>query len=242
MTDAAARFPTTAWSMVRAAQCPDSPEYLAAMNRCIVAYWRPVFCFLRAKGCPWQRAEDLTQEFFLQCFQRAWIRRADPQRGRFRTFLLTILTRFLADQGAERAPRQKVFDERLVTVSVLLADSDRTFEPPDNRTPEEIFMQQWARAVIAHVQQCLQTWCTERGRPDWYKMFCQVYLPSTGSPRVTQQALADQLHLTRDQVPYGLEGVNRQFIELLRAEIADQVGSDEDLDTEIQELQSLLTA
>jgi RNA polymerase sigma factor (sigma-70 family) len=234
------RFPTTAWSMIRVAQDRDDPACLAAMNRCMAAYWRPVFYFLRAKGYPLHRAEDLTQEFFLRFYERGWIERADPQRGRFRTFLLTVLTRFLSDQRTERAPRQQVFDDRLVTVSVLLGESDRTFEPPDNRTPEQIFMQQWARSVIADVQQCLETWCSNRGRPDWYRIFCQVYLPAAGSPRISQQTLADQLHLSRDQVRYGLEEVNRQFVELLRAEVAEQIGSGEDLDTEIRDLESLL--
>jgi hypothetical protein len=128
----------------------------------------------------------------------------------------------------------------LVSVSVLLAELDRTFEPSDNHTPEQIFMQQWARSVIAHVQQCLETWCCNRGRPDWYRIFCQLYFPSPGSPRISQQAIADQLHLSRDQVRYGLEEVNRRFVELLRAEVAEQIGSEEDLDTEIRELESLL--
>lgn len=234
------RFPTTAWSVIRAAQNPDDPACLEAMNRCISAYWRPVFYFLRAKGYPLHRAEDLTQEFFLRFYQRGWIERADPQRGRFRTFLLTILTRFLADQGPERAPRQQIFDDRLVSVSALLGDAERIFEPPDNRTPEQVFMQQWARSVIANVQQCLQTWCANRGRPDWYSIFCQMYFPAPSSPRISEQALADQLHLTRDKVRYGLDEANRQFVELLRAEVADQTGADEDVDTEIRELEALL--
>ncbi|HEX3658581.1 MAG TPA: sigma factor [Pirellulales bacterium] len=238
----AQRFPTTAWSVIRAAQDHDGPEHLAAINRLMAAYWRPVFYFLRARRYPLERAEDLTQDFFVAFYERDWIRRADPERGRFRTLLLTILTRFLADQSDQRAPRQRVFDDRLVTISVLLGESDRNFEPPDNRTPEEVFMHEWARSVIASVQQCLETWCSNRGRPDWYQIFCQLYLPSPGSPHLSQQALAEQLRLTRDQVRYGLEEVNRQFVELLRAEVAGQVGSDENLDTEIRELERLLTA
>lgn len=92
--------------MIQAAQDRDDPACMEATSRCIAAYWWPVFYFLRAKGYPLHRAEDLTQEFFLRFCQRGWIEPADPQRGRFRTFLLTILTRFLADQGTERAPRQ----------------------------------------------------------------------------------------------------------------------------------------
>jgi hypothetical protein len=101
-------------------------------------------------------------------------------------------------------------------------------------------MQQWARSVIAHVQQGLELWCASRGRPDWYRIFCQICFPPPGCPRTSQQTLAEELHLSRDQVRYGLEEVNRRFVELLRAEVAEQIGAEEDLDTEIRELESLL--
>jgi hypothetical protein len=71
-------------------------------------------------------------------------------------------------------------------------------------------------------------------------MFCDVYLPAAGAPRLTKQALADRLHLTRDQVRYALEAVNRQFVDLLRAEVAGQAATEEDIDTEIRELEALL--
>jgi hypothetical protein len=61
-----ARFPSTAWSCVRAAQDPDHPQFVAATNRLITTYWKPVFCYLRAKGHAAQDAEDRTQEFFLR--------------------------------------------------------------------------------------------------------------------------------------------------------------------------------
>ena len=101
------RFPTTAWTMVRKAQDPQSPERLAAMNRCVAGYWRPVFYYLRARGHSFPQAEDVTQDFFMRFFEKNWIQPADPGRGRFRTFLLTILKRFLSDQGPERAPRAR---------------------------------------------------------------------------------------------------------------------------------------
>jgi len=210
------------------------------MNRCIAGYWKPVFYFLRAKGYPFHRAEDLTQEFFFQLFQRDWIRRADPQRGRFRTFLLTVLTRFLADQRPPRAPRQKSFDDRMVCISALIGETERTIEPPVHETPEEVFMKQWARAVIDQVRRCLELWCQSRGRPDWYQIFCASYFPAPGSARATQHALADRFHLTRDQIRYALEEVDRQFIQLLRGEVSQQVDTPLELDCEIRDLQELL--
>jgi hypothetical protein len=59
------RFPTTAWSCIRAAQDPDHPQFRVAMNRLTTTYWKPVFHFLRASGRPVEQAEEVTQEFFL---------------------------------------------------------------------------------------------------------------------------------------------------------------------------------
>lgn len=145
-------FPTTTWTAIHAAQDCQSPESVEALNRCVAAYWKPVFYFLRARGMSLQRAEDLTQEFFLQFLERGWIRRADQERGRFRTFLLTILTRFLADRETDRAPRQKRFDDRLVLVSALMTETERAFEPFD-RYPE-----QTPSARLLHPHLCL--WLT----------------------------------------------------------------------------------
>ena len=236
----AGHFPTTAWSMVRAAQDVDGSQQREAMNRWTAAYWRPVFYFIRARGYPLHRAEDLTQEFFLRFFERDWISRADQQRGRFRTFLLTILTRFLADQGKHRARRQETFDSQQVAISALLRDSDRSFEPPVHRTPEQIFMRQWAHSVLAQVQHSMESWCAARGRPDWYRMFLATYFPGPGRPKFTQDGLAEHLRVSRDQVRYGLKEVEQKFIEFLRAELADQVDSPDELDQEIRELRELL--
>jgi len=227
--------------MVRAAKDRKNPDYLAAMNRCIAGYWRPVFYFLRSKGYPLHQAEDLTQEFFLHLLERDWLARADAARGRFRTFLLTILIRFLSDQGAQRAPRQKVFDQRLVSVSALIGDSERTFQPADRETPEQVFMRQWAQAVIANVRRRLELWCYSKDRPDWCEIFSAIHFPPPGTTRITQQELADRFRLTRDQVRYAIEEVNRQFIALLRAEVGEQVHSEAETDSEIGELQHLLS-
>ncbi len=99
-------FPATAWSFIRQLQA-DPREVPPALNEFIRAYWKPVFRFLRARGYDSHQAEDLTQEFFLRLVQGDWLHRADLQRGRFRTFLLAILTRFLADQGPARAPGRR---------------------------------------------------------------------------------------------------------------------------------------
>lgn len=226
--------------MVRGAQAAESPDRLAAMNTFITRYWRPVFYFLRARGYPLHKAEDLTQEFFARFFERDWIRPADASRGRFRSFLLTLVVRFLSDQGPKRAPRQAVFDGQQVAISTLVSDRERSFDPSDNATPEQVFMKQWAKSVITTARRLLEAWCQDQDRPEWFEVFAATYLAGSADEQPTQQELADRLNLSRDQVRYGLKEASRKFAELLRAEVADQVTSADEIDAEIGELERLV--
>ena len=83
-------------------------------------------------------------------------------------------------------------------------------------------------------------WCHAKGRPDWYAIFSALLIPAPDSTRVTHQSLADQLHLSRDQVRYALEQAEAQFVQLLRTEVCRHVQSPEEMDAEIIELQKLL--
>jgi DNA-directed RNA polymerase specialized sigma24 family protein len=233
-------FPPTSWSLLDEAADRDSPDYVALMNRFITGYWKPVYYFLRVRGYSPSDAEDLTQEFFYKFMDRNWIAKADRNRGRFRTFLLTILIRFLSDQSLGRAPKQKSFEKQLVPISTLVQEEDRTFEPVESDTPDEIFMRQWAQAVIRTVRHRLQLWCEEQGRPDWYAIFAAQYFPGAETKKPTQDALAMRFRVTRDQVRYALGKMNTHFVELLRELVADQVNSQTDIDDEVHVLERLL--
>jgi DNA-directed RNA polymerase specialized sigma24 family protein len=232
-------FPSTMWRNIEAAKHPDEAGYVDAVNRFTTAYWKPVFYFLRARGYSVAQAEDLTQEFFLTFLERRWLQPADPRRGRFRNFLLTILCRFVSDRGPERSTRQSQFEQRLVPISALVREEDRSFEPASGETAEQIFMRQWAEAVIAAVVRQLEAWCQQKGRPDWYRIFSAAYLQN-GSVRPSQESLAEQSGVSRDQVRYALEQVKSQFIFLMREEVCGQGDSDADAQREILELESFL--
>jgi len=235
------RFPTTSWAMLDEAKDIADADYRAAMNRFIASYWRPIHFYFRAKGYETNTAEDLTQEFLLRLLQRDWLHRADASRGRFRTFLLTVLTRFLADQRGGRAPRQKQFDRSLVSISTLIGDCERSFEPPDNTTPEALFMSKWAHALLDEVCAELKSWCAGRGRPEWYQIFADHHFPPSEHQRETQDHLAARFQCSRDQIRYAIEQTNNQFINLFRTAVAEQVGSPADIDAEIQEIEQLLS-
>ena len=80
-----------------------------------------------------------------------------------------------------------------------------TIEPADNETPEEIFIKQWAKAIINNAQRYLEIWCESKKRPDWHQVFLRTHFPPAGTLRLTQQSMAQRFHLTRDQIRYTLQ-------------------------------------
>src|SRR5208283_970105 len=101
-----ATFVTTHWSVVLTARRSDTTRAQAALARLCQTYWYPLYAYIRRRGYSPHDAEDLTQEFFARLLEHNWIARADARKGRFRSFLLTALKRFLADQW-DKARAQK---------------------------------------------------------------------------------------------------------------------------------------
>jgi RNA polymerase sigma-70 factor (ECF subfamily) len=227
-----ARFPSTAWTCVQAAQDPSHPDFIAAINRLIAAYWKPVFHYLRAKGQPAAQAEDLTQEFFLCFLDRGWLSPADAQRGRFRNYLCTLL-RYFAYSQTVRAKRQKVFERHLVSIHSLIQDSDRAYEPPARETPEEAFEKQWHVGVREAVRQNLRNFYEGLNKPkEWlrFEIFAAYYFVERAEDQPTQEALAARFGVSREQVRYALATVHRRYERFARQELRDQVGSEDDVE------------
>ena len=91
-------FPTTRWTLVVAAGGPDRADARSALVSLCENYWYPLYAWLRRRGYPADQAQDLTQEFFIRVLEGRYVDRADPERGRFRSFLLTSLKFFVADE------------------------------------------------------------------------------------------------------------------------------------------------
>ena len=91
-------FQTTQWALVGAAQSDGAPTQAEALEALCREYWYPLYAYVRRRGYAAPEAEDLTQEFFRRLIEKDYLKAADPERGRFRTFLLVAMKRFLANE------------------------------------------------------------------------------------------------------------------------------------------------
>src|SRR5579884_1449333 len=102
----ASEFPTTRWSVVIAADASYRQEAQSALASLCESYWYPLYAYMRRRGYPADRAQDLIQEFFMRLLEGRYLDRADPERGRFRNYILTCLKNFVADEE-DRSRAQK---------------------------------------------------------------------------------------------------------------------------------------
>lgn len=161
-------FCTTHWSIVLAARSAGEGEARAAEARAALeelcrVYWPPVYAFLRRKGYAPDDAGQLTQEFFTRLLERRDIDRADPERGRFRSWLLKALKNFLANEWKKKTARKR--DERqLLWLDALEAEQRYQHEPQNRSDPEREYQRDCAVAVLERAFLRLRAECDERGR------------------------------------------------------------------------------
>src|SRR5512139_368141 len=141
-------FPVTHWTMVVAAGGKPSPEAAAALERLCALYWYPLYAFVRRSGYSPEDAEDLTQEFFARLLEHNWVARAHSEKGRFRSFLLMAIKRFLAKEWARARTLKRGGRVQAVPLEVDTAETRYRREAADTRTPDQIFEVQWTLALL----------------------------------------------------------------------------------------------
>ena len=231
-------FKTTHWSVVLEARAGGSPDADAALAKLCQTYWHPVYTFVRRMGHGPEDAKDLTQEFFAQFIAKELLRLADRDKGRFRTFLLATLDHFLAREWS-RAHRQKRGGQfTFVSLDQASPEERYQLEPVDNETPEKKFAKQWALAVLQNALAALEKECAEGGKGDW---FGEVRgLLSDEPDEGAYAGVGERLGMTEGAVRVAVHRLRRRYGELLRAEVAQTVGSAAEAEDELRHLMKVL--
>jgi RNA polymerase sigma-70 factor (ECF subfamily) len=229
-------FRTTRWTLVRAAGGAAPAERRAALETLCSAYWPPVHAFVRRQSASPVQAEDLTQAFFARLLERDDLSLADPERGRFRSFLLGTLRHFLANEDdRERALKRGGGRAPLSLDRSALAGLEHTLdlEPAANQTPEREFERAWAGAVLARARTRLAEEQQQAGKhAQWQAL--EPHLSSTDE-RGHGSDLARRLGISENAVRVALHRLRRRFGELVRDEVRETVGPGE-VEDEVRQL------
>jgi RNA polymerase sigma factor (sigma-70 family) len=231
-------FATTHWSVVLSARDADSPHGADALDRLCRSYWFPLYGFVRRTGATPEDAQDLTQAFFNDLLRRDSLQGVSPDKGRFRSFLLVALKRFLANQREHRQAQKRGGQVVQVSWDTDLAERRYQARPAVDLPAERAFERRWALALLDHVLAELRA---EWNDADKAREFDQLkgFLTYDGEAP-NYAAAAAQLGLAEGAVRVAVHRLRRRFRELFRREIGHTVARPEDIEDEIRYLLEVL--
>jgi RNA polymerase sigma factor (sigma-70 family) len=233
----ATQFPTTRWTLVVAAGDPRRKEARSALVGLCESYWYPLYAYLRRRGYPADQAQDLTQEFFVRVLEGRYLDRADPERGRFRSFLMSSLKFFVADQE-DRNRAHKRGGGALVPIEFSSGEERYQREPAHDETPERIFERRWALSVLDRVVERLRSEFVQHGRPEHFERLKMSLLGQSDAPYAS---LAREMNTSEGALKVAIHRLRKRYRELFRQEITDTVVDPADVESELRHLASVLS-
>jgi RNA polymerase sigma factor (sigma-70 family) len=234
------RFPTTRWTLVVAAGDPQRKDSRSALVSLCENYWYPLYAYLRRCGHAPDQAQDLTQEFFMRVLGGRYLDKADPEKGRFRSFILTSLKFFAADEQ-DRQRAQKRGGGAVVSFEFSSGESGEERyqrEPGHDETPDRIFERRWALSVLELVMERLRDEFVQHGRPENFERM-KVFL--LGQSEAPYAALAGEMNTSEGALKVAIHRLRKRYRELFRQEIADTVSDPAEVESELRYLAAVLT-
>jgi RNA polymerase sigma-70 factor (ECF subfamily) len=234
----AREFATTHWSVVLAAQAGAGAAADAALARLCETSWFPLYAFIRRRGYGPEEAQDLTQAFYQRLLEKRWLQQADPARGRFRTFLLTVLGHFLNNEWDAKQRVKRGGRCTLVSWDAGQAEARYANEPAHGLSADRLYDRRWALGLIACALDRLRQEHVAAGKT---AMFEAIEFALTGDDAPAPYAdLAGRLGMSEGALKVAVHRLRHRYGVLLREEVAHTVGPGEDLDEELRALVAAL--
>ena len=227
-------FATTRWSLVLAAGRGDAPDADAALAALCEVYWYPLYAYVRRSGHPVDEARDLTQGFFARLLEKRYLRAADSERGRFRSFLLTAFKRFLAKERDRARSLKRGGGRRALSLDFEQGESRFLREPTTDVTAEMIYERRWALTLLDRVIDRLRDEFERAGKRDDFDRLKVFLTGEAAAP--SYREVADATATTEGAVKVAVHRLRRRFRDAVMAEIAQTVTSPDDVEEELGHL------
>jgi RNA polymerase sigma-70 factor (ECF subfamily) len=229
-----AHFPTTRWTLILASG--DESTRRDALDWLCERYWYPIYAFLRRRGYDPAAAQDLTQSFFTSFLQRRSMEGADPDRGRFRSYLLGALKNFLSDRHDHDSAARRGGGIDFLSLS-MKSSEELYLQSPPGISPEMLYEQQWALRLIDRVLDLLRAEQEAAGKAEAFHQF-KNFISGEGDYRQAAAALG----INEAAARVAVHRLRRRYRELLTAEISETLSDPGGVRDEIRYLIGLLSA
>jgi DNA-directed RNA polymerase specialized sigma24 family protein len=228
-------FPSTQWSMVVHAGNGSESQARSALESLCRQYWYPLYRFIRQQGQTHHEAEDCTQAFLARLLASDGVARATPERGRFRTFLLSSLSNFMVSEWQRRNAEKRGGGQVPIPLEFEVAGQRFNHEPVDpSLTPEQAFDRNYAQDMIYNALKDLQAEYSASGRGELFAALRPILWEKFGSESLAQKA--ENLRMNTHALTMALQRLRRRFGGQLRDNVSQTVACEEDVDAELRHL------
>lgn len=231
-----ARFQTTCWSMVLAARDTEqqSDDWRTSLEVLCQNYWYPLYAYLRRKGYSASDCQDLTQDFFARLIEKDFLKAIDPERGRFRWFMMDAIKKFAANWNAARSAQKRGGDRKVFSLHFEDGENRYQREPVDGWTAERLFDRRWALEMLDRAMQTLNDHYKECGKSRHFDEL-KVFLTADSSPP-SYQDVANQLGLSLTAIKVAIHRMRDKYSESVHQQVSDTLDDSESLEDEIDRL------
>ncbi len=225
-----ATFRTTRWSVVFAAQGKSSgADARQSLETLCRQYWPPLYAYVRHRGHSIHDAQDLTQAFFARLLEKDWLAAADRERGRFRTFLLMALKRFLANEWDLTQTKKRGGGVNIIN---LEAAESISIPDPQTTTAESLFERRWALTLLESVMDRLRDEHDAAGRIAHYEQLKPYLTAARGD--IDYEELGTALGMQPASARSAVHRLRKRFRELFRDEVSSTVADPADVEDEMR--------
>jgi RNA polymerase sigma-70 factor (ECF subfamily) len=238
-TAAGKRFASTHWSLVLAAARTATPEAEAALQNLCIAYWYPLYAYLRRCGHAPHVAEDLTQEFFAsRVVTKRIFHGMQPGAGRFRSWLLTSLQNMVKNEREKAQAAKRGGTHPLFPLDFESAEDRYAAEPAHDLTPEKLYDRSCALRLLELAMDQLREKYRRQGKADWFEEL-SCFLP--GGQRAKSHAeVAARVGKSEDALKMAVSRFKREYGQQLKGEVEKIVDGPLAVENELHHLLSAL--
>jgi len=231
-------FPVTRWSVVVEARDEGGGEPAAALEELCRTYWMPLYAAVRRFGHDPEDAKDLTQEFFARLLEKDWLQAVDREKGRFRTFLMVVLKRYLANEWHRGQAAKRGGGLEPVPLDTQLAERLYGGSGAHSLTPEQLFDKRWALTLIETALVRMEREYSEAGRGGEFEVLKPCLTAERGE--IDYRELAEALGLGAGAARVAVHRIRKRYRSLFREEIARTVRDEGEVEEEMRALMQAL--
>ena len=228
-------FNPTLWTVVLTAKDPGSPRRKAALQTLVEAYWKPLYYFVRHRGNDPESSKDITQGFFTALIEKNFLRYVDKGKGKFRTFLLTALQHYLADEFDRVTAKKRGGGAPILSLEFGAAEAAGVSLRASTETPEQAYRRDWALAVLAQAMRSLKAQYEGSGRVAEFEAIREnLQYGASSGPSYAQ--LAQQLSLTESDVRNRIHRARVRLREAVLEVIRSYTDGEREIEEELRDL------